>query len=198
MKSNFNKPSQKSEATENLEDQKLNLLLADFFEDEYYPDHVMLNKQLQPLLIEWSETKTDRRLTGDFITYFKLENSWHSPDNLHELEPFHELRDYIENTIYQKLNVPLKIVTMWSIVGKKTLSAEPHKHRGKTTGVYYVDNGHSEGEAITGQINFHTPDGVKKIEPLNGKLLLFPSKLEHSVDTYLGSKHRIIISFNMQ
>ncbi|MFN0201288.1 MAG: hypothetical protein ACKVTZ_07195, partial [Bacteroidia bacterium] len=82
-------------------------LINDFFEKCDYPAYVELNHQLRPLLIEWSETQDDRRLHGDHITFFQLETSWHSQDNLHELEPFHKLRDFIEDLVHQKLNKQL-------------------------------------------------------------------------------------------
>ncbi len=55
-------------------------------EQFYYPNYIERNKKLEPLLIEWSETQEDRRKHGTYITFFQLEHSWHSPDNLHELE----------------------------------------------------------------------------------------------------------------
>ena len=167
-------------------------------EQIYYPNYIELNSRLQTWLIELSEKQEDRRLSEDYITFFQTEKSWHSPDNLHQLEPLYELRNFIEDFVFQKLGSTLRIFSMWSIIGKNGLKGKRHDHLGKVSGVYYVNNGHTDSESVTGHINFYSPDGIKKVEPLAGKLLIFPASLEHHVDAYSGTKQRIVIAFNLE
>lgn len=197
MKFNLNNTSQTSEV-EGASKFPPDDVIPYIFEECYHPNYVEINNKLQPLLIEWAKTLEDRRLHGNHVTFFQRESSWHSPNNLHELEPFHELRDFIEGLVNQTLNTQFRIFSMWSIIGKKSLEGKRHRHLGMVSGVYYIDNGHVEEEKITGQINFYMPDEIKKIEPQRGKLLLFSANLKHSVDAYLGTKHRIVVAFNLQ
>ena len=78
-------------------------------------------------------------------------------------------------------------------------------------GIYYVDVGDSTLE--NGSNSFFDPrvsahsyadygtkyindNPIFKSTPENGKLLIFPSYVYHSAPTYIGTKDRIIISFN--
>lgn len=162
------------------------------------PEHPVLERELRPLLVEWSKTRPDRRTSGRHVTYFPTEHSWHSTDDLHELAPFRPLRERIEGLVAERLAVRLHIFSMWSILGRRMSQGERHDHRGRVSGVYYLDNGHADGEPVTGRINFHAPGGVRTFAPVNGQLLLFPATLEHDVEAYLGSGQRIVVAFNLR
>lgn len=162
------------------------------------PEHPEFSRELLPLLVEWAATREDRRVGGRHITYFPTEHSWHSADNLHELAPFRRLRILIEHLVAEHWAEPLQIFSMWSILGRRMSQGQRHDHRGRVSGVYYLDNGHAAGEPVSGRINFHTPDGVRSFAPVNGRLLLFPASLEHDVDAYLGSRQRVVVAFNLE
>ena len=164
----------------------------------FYPNHSELNAKLYPLLIGWSEKRDDHRLHSNQVTFFRLENSWHSPNDLHEQELFRPLCDFIEERVSSIMNAPLQIFSMWSIIGTNRSQGGRHFHVGSVSGAYYVNNGHEEGENISASIHFHGSGGVKSFEPQDGQILLFPAPLEHHVDAYLGSNRRVVISFNLR
>jgi len=105
---------------------------------------------------------------------------------------------------------------MWCIVGQTGLTGRRHAHGGKVSGVYYVDSGSGE-DPESGALQFfpswrkaiwsarHLWDariaeyrhGVPTIVPQSGLLVLFPSHLQHSVKRYVGTRERIVVSFNL-
>lgn len=163
-----------------------------------HPNAEELNTKLDSLLTNWANNRPDRRSVSDFPTYFPEEFSWHSPDNLYELEPFQDLKNFVEEHVSKKLGEPLRIFSMWSIVGRNKSHGQKHRHLGKHTGVYYVNNGHVNGEEISGQINYYTVEGTKTFSPKNGEIFFFPAKMFHDVNPYLGDRHRTVIVFNLK
>lgn len=110
---------------------------------------------------------------------------------------------------------------MWANINGPGDSNQSHCHTGALwSGVYYVDNGEDdpnvdvEGELILTDPRFpmntmYMPDLVTRdrnnapqhsqypIRPTNGRLVMFPSWLTHSVRPYKGKRERISVAFNL-
>ena len=99
-------------------------------------------------------------------------------------------------------------VDSWFHIGKKYSSHDVHNHGNCSwCGIFYVDSGDVDkgGETIfRNPINTTFTDCGNnyvftsiRVMPENGKLLLFPSYLDHYQSLYTGDKDRIVIGFNM-
>ena len=110
---------------------------------------------------------------------------------------------------------------MWANVSGPGHSNQMHSHPGALwSGVYYVDTGEDdpnvdvEGELLLQDPRFpmnvmYMPELVNRdakgkpqysqvpIRPTNGRMVLFPSWLNHSVRPYKGKRERISIAFNL-
>lgn len=105
----------------------------------------------------------------------------------------------------------IRISNMWSVVNSKNSFNIRHNHPNSIfSAAYYVKT-----QENAGNIKFFDPKEVKvmyhpkiktqnefsshivKIKPEEGKLLLFPSYLHHSVEENLSNEDRIVISFNI-
>lgn len=108
----------------------------------------------------------------------------------------------------------------WANVNRKGDANTAHAHPGAYwSGVYWVDDGMGdEISHLGGEIEFFDPRGAApvmvsgelkmridgclsaglkhQVQPREGNLLLFPSWLTHSVNTYLGSRPRISVAMN--
>ena len=112
--------------------------------------------------------------------------------------------------IDKKLN-NIKILNMWSVInGKNTFNTKHNHPNSYFSSAYYVKTNKNSGH-----IKFFDPKEVKtmyspalgelnefstnivRIKPEEGKLLLFPSYLHHSVEENLSDEDRIVISFNL-
>ncbi len=107
-------------------------------------------------------------------------------------------------------------IRAWANVNEKGSFNRTHDHLGRISffsGVYYVDvgdvgvsgspeSGHTLFEDwthvpvnILGDPNAHRQDF--KMVPRNGRMVLFPAGLMHSVEKYTGDRPRITIAFNL-
>ena len=98
-------------------------------------------------------------------------------------------------------------VDSWFHIGKKYSVHEVHNHGNCSwCGIFYVD----VGDVGSGETVFRNPITSTftdcgnsymftsmKVIPENGKLVLFPSYLDHYQSLYTGDKERIVIGFNM-
>lgn len=150
----------------------------------------------------------------------ELENTgnWCSNDNLHTLDTFKEFTSFINDTVCNYITNIYKcnaddfyMTCMWSNVHKSFSKHHIHNHPNSfLSGVFYVDipNGAGDiffkdprnGSQVLVPDYVETPDFMyneMKFSVSSGKLILFPSYLEHG--TNAGKKHseyRISISFN--
>ena len=96
----------------------------------------------------------------------------------------------------------------WFHIGKKYSSHEVHNHGNCSwCGIFYVDGGDISNGGETIFRNPVTPNFTDcgnnyvftsiKVVPENGKLVLFPSYLDHYQSLYTGDKDRIVVGFNM-
>lgn len=110
---------------------------------------------------------------------------------------------------------------MWANISGPQHSNQMHCHPGALwSGVYYVDVGEDdpnvdvEGELLLLDPRFpmnvmYMPELVLRnadgsaqysqtpIRPVNGRMVLFPAWLKHSVRPYLGTRERISVAFNI-
>ena len=105
-----------------------------------------------------------------------------------------------------------RIVAMWAIINKKDSFNISHNHPNCfLSAAYYVKAPKDSGDII-----FYEPNDAKSIrypevekytrysgttvnfEPEEGKLLIFPSYLYHSVKANKSNEDRIVISFNVE
>jgi len=160
-----------------------------------------LNVRLKDALLAMKSSVPDEgshRASGQ--SYF--ENKWLSPNRLHESDSpvFQELAGTISALAGRFAGRPLQIASMWSIVSKEGMEGKAHAHQGAVSIAYYVDPGTS-GEEAGGLMQFFAngPDKepTHRVVPQAGMLILFPSRLQHSVSRYTGDRPRIVISANL-
>jgi len=159
---------------------------------------------------------TLERLRRDLPT-LKPGDGWQSEQTLHKRDEFVELISCVSNvtkSILRFLRIgqeDFEITGCWATVLAKGAIHKAHSHPNNyVSGVYYVRI-HPGADTI----NFHDPRSqTRAIRPpvveltaentdqvvvrvTNGTLLMFPSYLEHSVDTNMSAEERISISFNI-
>lgn len=146
---------------------------------------------------------------------------WHSPFfNMKESEIIKKFISSFNDSLSEimtehmgwKINKEkIMILDMWSVVNTKNTFNVQHAHPNSLlSAAYYV-----KAKKNSGQINFYDPKDMKvmyhppihnyneisaeiiKVEPEEGKLILFPSYLNHSVGENLSDEDRIVISFNV-
>ena len=162
-------------------------------------------------------TRDDLLNLCDDTVLEKLGN-WCSQDDLHNLTEFKTtaslidniVKDYLEE-IYKCNKQDFYLTCMWANIHKDYSKHHIHNHPNSfLSGVLYIDAPLGSGEIFfkdpkNGSQTLipdykTTPDFLYneiKFQVSTGKLILFPSYLEHG--THLGSKHnklRISISFN--
>ena len=144
-------------------------------------------------------------------------DGWQSEQTLHKRDEFEELISCVSNvtkSILRFLRIgqeDFEITGCWATVLAKGAIHKAHSHPNNyLSGVYYVRI-HPGADTI----NFHDPRSqTRVIRPpvveltaentdqvvvrvTNGTLLMFPSYLEHSVDSNTSAEERISISFNI-
>lgn len=149
--------------------------------------------------------------------------NWCTDDNLHTLDSFSGLVSYID----QEVNVFLeeiwradpndfKMTGMWSNVHRSYSKHHIHSHPNSfLSGVIYLDVASGDNED-PGNLFFVDPRANSRMQqptfrekseitytswqyrPENGKMILFPSWLEHGTDpgSYSNDRLRISLSFN--
>jgi len=144
-------------------------------------------------------------------------HGWQSEQTLHQRDEFQELISCVSSvakSILRFLRIgqeAFEITGCWATVLAKGAIHKSHSHPNNfLSGVYYVRT-HPGADTI----NFHDPRSqTSVIRPpvveltaentdqvvvrvTNGTLLMFPSYLEHSVDTNMSAEERISISVNI-
>lgn len=146
---------------------------------------------------------------------------WHSPyfDVQNNIEPKNfvfKIRNILPEIFQNHLGWDfgtnkVSIHAMWAVINEKNSFNVRHNHPNSyLSAAYYVRANENAGE-----IKFYDPKEVKamhypkikvntefstnsiNIKPEEGKLLIFPSYLHHSVGENLSDEDRIVISFNI-
>lgn len=188
------------------------------FETRFYVFHVddseRMNADLRELVLEHERTESGVRRSNI--------GGWHSRDDLFEWDhrAIGALRTIADAAV--RAVVPLMVggactfdfsLRGWANLSRYGAYNKQHTHPGcQVSAVYYVASGtppgpetpesgvfqfldprtHAEMSALPGE----TVGRGVSVQPLDGRLILFPSWLYHQVNPYFGEGERISISFN--
>ena len=167
------------------------------------------NSRLEQNIINWSNQ--DKGLNRTNM------NGWHSTDDMHTKPEYKELVDLLfmaQQHIYKDElldNEPF-LGNMWANINPPGGYNRAHTHPNSLwSGVYYVkapiNSGHLKVEDPKPSINISRPRRKQgqlpkhlwnevHFEPIAGRLIMFPSWLNHCVDTNQSNDIRISVSFN--
>lgn len=176
---------------------------------------ILLKAELRDA-IDTNVLATIGRLRRDLPT-LEPGHGWQSEQALHQRDEFQALVSCVNNaarSILRFLRIgpeALEITGCWATVLATGANHKAHSHPNNfLSGVYYVRI-HPGADTI----NFHDPRSQARVirpsvveltaentdqvvvRATNGTLLMFPSYLEHSVDSNMGAEERISISFNV-
>ena len=167
------------------------------------------NTQLEQNIINWS--RQDKGVQKTNV------NGWHSPTDMH-LKPeykmlvdlLHQAQHFIYND--ELLDNEPFLGNMWANINPPGGYNRAHTHPNSLwSGVYYVkapiNSGHLKVEDPKPSINISRPKRKQgqlpkhlwnevHFEPIAGRLIMFPSWLNHCVDTNQSNDIRISVSFN--
>ncbi|HEY2909442.1 MAG TPA: TIGR02466 family protein [Gemmataceae bacterium] len=178
-----------------------------------HPEPEPLNASLSRLIL--TERESDPRGLVDRSTVL----GWHSRDDLHRSAEFAPLVQFIEGGVaeavrFQKWDAkqvtPL-IASCWANVNGPGASNVVHTHpHCFLSGVYYVQANADSGAIffldprpaavmIAPPMTEFTPWTFQRVryEPKPGRMLIFPSWLQHGVEPNRGADDRICASFNI-
>ena len=147
-------------------------------------------------------------------------NGWHSKNfNLADEQPRKFISNISENinSVLKDMNwddpdQKIKISSMWAIINKGGAANARHHHgNSDISAAYYVRAPENCGDIVfydprPAPVFSHpkakSPNSlnamINSIKPIEGYLILFPSYLEHSVNSNISKNERIVISFNIR
>ena len=119
------------------------------------------------------------------------------------------LKQTVNQQLQENCNYEIEFVDSWFHIGEKYSTHEVHKHPNCSwCGIFYVDPGdiNKGGSTIfMNPINMNFKDisnnfmdASIEVVPEVGKLVLFPSYMQHYQALYIGDKKRIVVGFNMK
>ena len=186
----------------------------------------MIKEQFFPTTIYGKDVKLDNQLfTNEIVEWSKKDpgvkktnvNSWHSTTEMHKIPVFQPLVNELykmQEEIYQEewLDRRPKLGNMWANINYPGGYNRPHVHPNSLfSGVYYVK---SNKESGTLSMNDPRP-GVQTVmpsrkpgkppkhlwrevhlEPVPGRIIMFPAWLWHCVEPNKTNDIRISVSFN--
>jgi uncharacterized protein (TIGR02466 family) len=172
------------------------------------PNPEKFNQDLEEKILDWSKTEPGLNKTNRL--------GWHSATDMHTRSEFKDLVDVLyqmQLEIYQKENLAGQpfLGNMWANINYPGASNAMHIHPNSLwSGVYYV-----AAEPTSGNIYFEDPRSVSLMsmprrtmeQPINerriidslpgpGRLIMFPSWVNHGVRENSSGKNRISVSFN--
>jgi uncharacterized protein (TIGR02466 family) len=187
------------------------------FRELYFPTpiyiadikHPTLNQELERDILAWSNK--DKGITRTNI------QGWHSDTNMNELPEYAKLVDMLysaQRTIYDQEYYESEpfLGNMWANINPPGGSNRAHIHPNSLwSGVYYVKAPQNSGQlkiedprsvalmSRPRQKDVPKPDRLLRehhYEPKTGRLIMFPSWLNHCVDPNNSNDIRISVSFN--
>ena len=187
------------------------------FRELYFPTpiyiadikHPTLNQELERDILAWSNK--DKGITRTNI------QGWHSVTNMNELPEYAKLVDMLysaQRTIYDQEYYESEpfLGNMWANINPPGGSNRAHIHPNSLwSGVYYVKAPQNSGQlkiedprsvalmSRPRQKDVPKPDRLLRehhYEPKTGRLIMFPSWLNHCVDPNNSNDIRISVSFN--
>jgi uncharacterized protein (TIGR02466 family) len=184
------------------------------------PSHNIEN----PTILQTVKKLVESTPLGWGYKWAEVSNIWNShpiTEHILELKEFSKIKSEIlecfieylkqSNMLRDNLNITIEFCSSWINVHKYGQRQEYHNHTGinktKFSGVYYVDVTDK-----TGDICFRHPNYTmltvwaypelqiecyKTITPTNGKIIIFPSWLDHMVYKNTDTIDRVSIAFNI-
>lgn len=177
-----------------------------------------LNPGLEKEILRRMETETGKTRSNV--------GGWHSNDDLFTWEPpeFKELQQWVHSAIIRMVSLASRTkrftcqlkMAGWANVNGPGQFNTNHNHPGCVwSGVYYVKAGDYSEDPLprAGQLQFYDPRGSinmiqhpgksifghqVNIEPKDGRLIIFPAWLFHSVNPFLSEIRRLSIAFNVE
>ena len=175
------------------------------------------NKELAPKLKEYILSLSADGIESDVAKILKNNLTESKFDFFtHENEVIEETKYFISSCLKKAINnlsglndnYEIRFKESWYHIGKKNSSHDAHIHGNCSWfGIFYVQAGdlNSGGQTIFNSplsTNFldyatlHMKEPAFIVNPEAGKLVLFPSYLQHYQSLYSGSKDRIVVAFN--
>jgi uncharacterized protein (TIGR02466 family) len=186
------------------------LIKEQFFPTTVYGKDVQLdNESLTQHIINWSQQDQGVKKTNM--------NGWHSTTDMHLKKEYQVLVDELykmQHEIYQEewLDRRPMLGNMWANINYSGGYNRPHVHPNCLfSGVYYVKTQPQCGELVVNdpRPGIQTMMPARKqgqppkhlwreahIEPIQGRLIMFPAWLWHCVEPNQSNDMRISISFN--
>ena len=187
------------------------MIKAAYFPTIIYAKDVQLDNRLfEREVIEWSKKDKGIRRTNMI--------GWHSTTEMHQIPVFKPLVDELfkmQMEIYKEelLTREPIIGNMWANINPPGGYNRPHIHpNSHFSGVYYIKAPQNSGEIVFNDprsaAHMVMPERVKDIkppshlwkevhvDPLEGRIIIFPSWLWHSVQPNKSNDIRISVSFN--
>ena len=169
-----------------------------------------LNNHLEKNIVKWSETDKGVTKTNS--------NGWHSTVDMHQKEEYKELVSILfqaQLNIYNNEGLDSEpfLGNMWANINPPGGANKPHIHPNSLwSGVYYIKAPEKCGNLVLEdpksvslmvmprrkqniQLPLHT-HRILNYKPLAGRLIMFPSWLNHWVEPNESNDIRISVSFN--
>jgi len=186
----------------------------------------MIKEQFFPTTIYGKDVKLDNQmLANEIVMWSKKDpgvkktnmNGWHSTTDMHTFPQFKPLVDALyemQNEIYKEewLDRQPRLGNMWANINYPGGYNRPHVHPNCLfSGVYYVKSQPGAGQLVVNDprpgIQTMMPTRVKgqppkhlwreaHIEPVVGRIIMFPAWLWHCVEPNQSNDIRISVSFN--
>jgi len=186
----------------------------------------MIKEQFFPTTVYGKDIKLDNQmLANEIVMWSKKDkgviktnmNGWHSQTNMHTFSQFKPLVDALyemQNEIYKEewLDRQPRLGNMWANINYPGGYNRPHVHPNCLfSGVYYVKSQPGAGQLVVNDprpgIQTMMPTRVKgqppkhlwreaHIDPLPGRIIMFPAWLWHCVEPNQSNDIRISVSFN--
>ena len=187
------------------------MIKAAYFPTIIYAKDVQLDNRLfEREVVEWSKKDKGIKRTNMI--------GWHSTTDMHKIPVFKPLVDELfkmQMEIYREelLSREPIIGNMWANINPPGGYNRPHIHpNSHFSGVYYIKAPQNSGEIVFNDprsaAHMVMPDRVKdikppshlwrevRVNPLEGRMLMFPSWLWHCVEPNGSNDIRISVSFN--
>ena len=186
----------------------------------------MIKEQFFPTTIYGKDVKLDNQLfANEIVAWSKQDpgvqktnrNGWHSKTEMHNIPVFKPLVDELfvmMQDIWKEewLDREPVLGNMWANINPPGGYNAPHIHPNSLfSGVYYVKVPKNSGELVCNdprpgiqttmptRVKGQPPQGLWReahLQPLQGRVIVFPSWLWHAVEPNMSNDIRISVSFN--
>ena len=186
------------------------MIKAKYFPTILYAKDVNLdNKLFENAVIEWSQKDKGMKRTNM--------KGWHSQTDMHKIPVFKPLVDELfkmQNEIFKEefLDSEPILGNMWANINPPGGYNRPHLHPNcHYSGVYYIKAPKNSGQIVFNDprttSHMVMPNRIKatpppdlwrevRIDPLVGRIIMFPAWLWHCVELNQSNDIRISVSFN--